>query len=64
MVEHYVLTSPCIGVRALSAALTASVVLISTTCRLKLGIRPGRYGNIDGTKRIYYDNLARLEGVD
>ena len=48
----------------MSAALTASVVLISTTCRLKLGIRPGRYGNIDGTKRIYYDNLARLEGVD
>ncbi|GAX80044.1 hypothetical protein CEUSTIGMA_g7483.t1 [Chlamydomonas eustigma] len=32
--------------------------------RLKLGIKPSRYGNMDGTKRIYYDNLARLEGID
>ncbi len=32
--------------------------------RLKLGIKPSRYGNMDGTKRIYYDNMARIEGVD
>ncbi|KAG1668628.1 hypothetical protein FOA52_002481 [Chlamydomonas sp. UWO 241] len=35
-----------------------------TNIRQKLGVRPGRIGNMDGTKRIYYDNLARLEGVD
>ncbi len=27
-----------------------------------MGIKPGRYGNIDGTKRIWYDNLSALEG--
>mmetsp|Transcript_26199 Transcript_26199/g.57230 ORF Transcript_26199/g.57230 Transcript_26199/m.57230 type:complete len:142 (+) Transcript_26199:64-489(+) len=32
--------------------------------RLKLGIQPGRYGNIDGTKRVWYDNLSRLEGLE
>jgi hypothetical protein len=32
--------------------------------RLKLGIKPSRYGNLDGSKKIYYENLARLEGVD
>lgn len=32
--------------------------------RLRLGIKPSRYGNLDGSKKIYYENLARLEGVD
>ncbi len=27
-----------------------------------MGIKPGQYGNLDGAKRIYYDNLAMLEG--
>ena len=26
-------------------------------------IRPGRYGNVEGTQRIYMDYLARSEGV-
>ena len=32
--------------------------------RLKLGVKSGRIGNMDGTKRIYYENMARLEGVE
>lgn len=28
-----------------------------TNLRLKLNIKPGRYGNMDGTRRVYYDNL-------
>ncbi|GFR48803.1 hypothetical protein Agub_g10754 [Astrephomene gubernaculifera] len=31
--------------------------------RLRLGIRPGRYGNLDGAQRIFMDNLARVEGI-
>ncbi len=26
-------------------------------------MRPGRYGNLDGSQRIYYDYLAASEGV-
>ena len=32
--------------------------------RLKQGIKPSRYGNFEGSKKIYYENLAKLEGVD
>jgi hypothetical protein len=42
--------------------LHASLV-VNVLCRLKMGIKPGRYGNMDGTKRIYFDNLATLEGL-
>ena len=28
-----------------------------------MGVRPGRFGNLDGAKRVWYDNLAKLEGV-
>jgi len=31
--------------------------------RLKLGIKSGRYGNLDGTKRVWYDNLSAMEGM-
>ncbi|KXZ55708.1 hypothetical protein GPECTOR_2g1258 [Gonium pectorale] len=31
--------------------------------RIRLQIRPGRYGNLDGTQRVYMDYLARSEGV-
>ncbi|KAL6751328.1 hypothetical protein V8C86DRAFT_695822 [Haematococcus lacustris] len=31
--------------------------------RLKMNIKAGQYGNIDGAQRIYYDNLAVLEGA-
>ncbi|KAF5836196.1 hypothetical protein DUNSADRAFT_6262 [Dunaliella salina] len=31
--------------------------------RLKMGVRPGRFGNLDGAKRVWYDNLSKLEGV-
>jgi hypothetical protein len=35
----------------------------ATTRRLKMGIKPGQYGNLDGTRRVWYDNLAAAEGV-
>lgn len=31
--------------------------------RIRLRIRPGRYGNVEGTQRVYMDYLARSEGV-
>ncbi len=31
--------------------------------RIRLQIRPGRYGNLDGTQRVYMDYLARAEGA-
>ncbi|GIL57578.1 hypothetical protein Vafri_12783 [Volvox africanus] len=31
--------------------------------RIRLQIRPGRYGNVDGTQRVYMDYLARTEGA-
>jgi len=30
--------------------------------RLRLGIRPGRYGNLQGAKKLWYYYLNRLEG--
>jgi hypothetical protein len=47
-----------------SLVMVSNCFIYLSSLRLRLGIRPGRYGNMDGTKRIYYDNLARLEGVD
>ncbi|PNW72030.1 hypothetical protein CHLRE_16g685350v5 [Chlamydomonas reinhardtii] len=34
-----------------------------TSPRIRLQIRPGRYGNMDGGQRVYMDYLARSEGV-
>lgn len=31
--------------------------------RLKMGVRPGRFGNLDGARRVWYENLARLENI-
>ena len=32
-------------------------------CRIRLQLRPGRYGNLEGTQRVAMDYLARAEGV-
>ncbi|PNH06525.1 hypothetical protein TSOC_007097, partial [Tetrabaena socialis] len=31
--------------------------------RVRLQIRPGRYGTVEGTRRVYMDYLAKSEGV-
>mmetsp|Transcript_7095 Transcript_7095/g.12151 ORF Transcript_7095/g.12151 Transcript_7095/m.12151 type:complete len:148 (+) Transcript_7095:157-600(+) len=31
--------------------------------RLKMGIRAGRYGNLDGNRRVYYDNLSTITSI-
>lgn len=31
--------------------------------RIRLQLRPGRYGNLEGTQRVAMDYLARAEGV-
>lgn len=40
-----------------------STILFLTCNRLKMGVKPGRFGNLDGTKRVWYDNLSAMEGV-
>ncbi|KAG2501757.1 hypothetical protein HYH03_000257 [Edaphochlamys debaryana] len=32
--------------------------------RIRNQIRPGRYGNVEGTQRVYSDWLARSEGIN
>lgn len=32
--------------------------------RLRLRLRPMRYGNLEVTKEIWYKNLAKMEGID
>lgn len=39
------------------------VLLALATCRIRLQLRPGKYGNLEGTQRIGMEYLARLEGV-